>query len=116
LEDLELQRLVQIKELIENNLADTNVTNDWVAAELMLSTRTLYRIIQNLTGKTPNHYIRSIRLEKAYELLEIQKYSTVKEVVAQIGFKKVDYFSLLFKEKYGFSPVEVLKGNRRKLE
>lgn len=110
-QEKEFRWLSQFKEIVLANLSDSSLTNELLATKLSISTRTLYRIIQKHTGQTPNHYLRNIRLEQAYDLLNAGSYVTVKEVVAKVGFKKVHYFSTLFKAKYGMNPVEVLKKN-----
>lgn len=96
--------LQSLQSLVIENLADTNLTNEHLAKQLQISNRTLYRIVRRHTGQSPNQYVRDIRLEKAYELLSSREYTTVKEVVAMIGFKKTAYFSRLFKDKYGINP------------
>lgn len=99
--------LKKFRLLVVENLADTDLTNEHLADQLQISNRTLYRIVRKHTGQSPNQYIRNIRLEKAYGLLSSKEYTTVKEVVALIGFKKTAYFSRLFKEKYGINPSDI---------
>ena len=95
---------LKLEQLVLDNLENNNLTNDWLAKELSVSTRNLYRLLQQLTGQSPNHYIRNIRLAKAYEVLQSKKYATIKEVAASVGFRKTAYFRSLFKEKFECSP------------
>ena len=85
------------------------MTNASLAKSLSISDRQLYRIVKELTGVSPNIYIRQIRLQKAYQLLESGEYLTVKEVVANVGFRKAAYFRSLFKAEFGKTPYEVLQ-------
>jgi transcriptional regulator GlxA family with amidase domain len=101
--------LEAFNQLILRNISDPNLTNALIAIKLRISIRELYRIVQKLTGQSPNSYIRSIRLRIAYELLESGQYNTVKEVAVKVGFKKADYFTILFKTQYERRPVEVLR-------
>jgi AraC-like DNA-binding protein len=62
------------------------------------------RKIKTLTGLTPNKYIREIKLQHARTLLESKKYVTVSEVSQAVGFSKTEYFSQLYKERFGKLP------------
>lgn len=106
-EERKFQAIKQLKQLVIENLGDTNLNNDWLAAQLQISRRTLYRLVREHMEQSPNQYIRSIRLAKAYELLASGQYATVKEVVAKVGFKKTVYFSRLFMVEFGIKPSDV---------
>ena len=97
------------EEVIQNNFSDSSLTIDRIAISLSVPRRTLYRTIKKLTGQSPNQYVIVMRLEAAYVMLNSGLHLKVKEVAARVGFKKVDYFSQIFKEKYGVSPVEILR-------
>ncbi len=101
--------LEQFDDLVIQNLSNPDLTNEQLAARLSISPRKLYRTLQKLTGQSPNHYIRRLRLQKARELLESSYSITVKEVVEQVGFKKRDYFSQLFKAEFGVTPLNILQ-------
>ncbi len=103
--------LKRVNQLILDNLFDSQLTNSFLAEELSISERQLYRMVKELTGLSPNIYIRQIRLEEAYQLLQSGKYYTVKEVVAKVGFQKADYFTRLFKSEFGLTPSEVMQQN-----
>ncbi len=101
--------LERLNELVLKHISDPSLSNIFLADELMISPTKLYRKIKKITGMTPNHYIRDMRLKKANELLSSGKYLTVKEVVPLVGYVKVAYFYRIFKEHYGYPPGEVLK-------
>ena len=65
--------------------------------------------MRKLTGMTPNNYIRTRRLEKAKNILEIGVYPTVKETAFSVGYRSSDYFSKQFYNKYKVLPRQVLK-------
>lgn len=71
---------------------------------LFISERQMSRKIKTLTGLTPNKYIREIKLQHARTLLESRKYVTVSEVSQAVGFSKTEYFSQLYKERFGKLP------------
>ena len=95
--------------IIEENLKNPYLTNAQLAQKSGLSERQFYRRVELLTGKSPNHYIREIRLAKAKELLQTGDFFTVKEVAIRVGFLKVSYFSKLFEQQEGRRPIEVLR-------
>lgn len=76
-----------------------------MANEMNISSRQLNRKVKQLTGITPNKFLRDIKLEKAKRLLDEGAVTTVAEASFAVGFEKPDYFSRLFKEKYGKRPV-----------
>lgn len=101
--------LVTFEALVMKHLSDIHFNNAFLAKQLLVSERKLYRLLRQSTGQSPNHYIRHIRLIKAHELLGSGDYKTVKAVATKVGFKKVDYFSQLFKLTFGYTPSSLLK-------
>lgn len=96
---------------IEDNLENPFVTNALLAEKCGLSERQFYRKVEDITGMSPNHLIRTMRIEKAKELLYSGEFRTVKEVALRVGFLKVSYFSQKFKESCGIKPSEILRKN-----
>ncbi|HEK19491.1 MAG TPA: AraC family transcriptional regulator, partial [Bacteroidetes bacterium] len=68
----------------------------------------LNRRIKQITGLTPNKYVRTIRLQIAREAIESGKYRTVAEISYLAGFETPAYFSKLFKEHYGRDVNDIL--------
>jgi AraC-like DNA-binding protein len=65
--------------------------------------RTLFYVkLKSYTGKSPQDFIRVIRLERASALL--RGGSPVTEVAALVGFDNPKYFSTVFKKYFGVSP------------
>jgi len=67
----------------------------------------LHRRIKQHIGQTPNQYIKILRLNKAYQLLESSPNTSIKKVAFDVGFKDVVYFSRQFKQYFGKLPSEV---------
>jgi AraC-like DNA-binding protein len=66
-----------------------------------------HRIIKNLTELTPIDLIKTIRLQKAKEMIATGKYS-IAEVCYLVGFNNTKYFSKRFKEYYSQLPSDFL--------
>ena len=68
----------------------------------------LSKLFKEEIGKTFINFISDKRLEKSRQLLEETSLS-IKEISAQVGYNDQNYFSRIFKNKYGISPKEYRK-------
>ena len=100
----------KITAIIEENISDTTLAGNLICSELGTSSSTLYRRVKELTDLSPNEFIRTIRLKKAFQLLK-QKRHNVSEVSDIVGFNDPYYFSRCFKKQFGFPPSNLL-GNK----
>ncbi|MEP3390337.1 MAG: two-component regulator propeller domain-containing protein [Reichenbachiella sp.] len=105
---LDIDLISKIKEIIEANLGNPDLTPALLCSELGLSSSKLYRKITELTDMSPNEFIRTIRLKKAASLLKSKNYN-VSEVANSVGFNDPLYFSRRFKKQFGYSPSELIK-------
>ena len=101
--------LKKVEELFIKNFRESQFKVEWVAYEINLSERQFTRRLKQLTGLTPNHYLRELRLQTAREYLQSGKHKTIKEVSYAVGFLDAPYFSRLFQERFGLLPSELLK-------
>lgn len=74
-----------------------------LAAQVYLSPRYLSNLFIKITGCGINKYIKSIRMEKAKELLE-QTNIKIVDLCTSVGFKNLSYFCQNFREFYGETP------------
>src|SRR6202012_2096017 len=95
-----LQKLLR---LIEENIGNANFSVEELSGEMFMSRYTLYKKILALTGKTPNEFIRHMRLKRAAQLLE-NGYLTVSQICYKVGFKSQKYFVKAFKSEFNVSP------------
>ena len=73
------------------------------SSELGFSKSQLYRKLKQLTGKSPNNFIREYRLHKALDLLHDQ-FGNISEIAFETGFNSPAYFTKCFGEKFGILP------------
>jgi len=104
----DLEWLIQLETTILKNIDSYSLCVPWLAGELAVSERQIFRKIEKFTGLTPNKYIRNLKLCFAKELLENYTYSTVNEVASAVGLKDPHYFSSLYKKEFGKKPKEYL--------
>lgn len=95
---------------IEQNLENSELSIEELAASLKMSHDQLYRKVKALTGISVNQYIRSFRLKKAAMMMCEKKYS-VTEVLYSVGFSNPSYFTKCFKKEFGVLPSEYIEQN-----
>ena len=88
--------------LVIENISNTDFNIDSLCREMAMSRTLFYNRLKSLTGKTPQEFIRLIRLQKAAELLKNGK--NVTETALDCGFVNPKYFSTLFKQQFGVQP------------
>lgn len=110
--------LRNLEQLIIDNLDDAKLNNTWLAQQTLVSERAFYTKVRNLTGNSPNRYIRRLRLIRAYKLLLTNEVNSVREVASIVGFKKIEYFSNLFYKEFKLYPSQILnkKANKTNLQ
>ena len=104
----EAKLLRKINDYITENISNENLSVSDMSVTLGLSRATLYHRVLELTGLSPVEYIRDVKLEKSLALLEKSGLS-VSQVAYRIGFSTPNYFSKVFRDKYGRSPSDVRK-------
>ena len=85
-----------------DNLKDTDFIIDDLCREMGMSRTLFYVKLKTYTGKSPQDFVRAIRLEKAANLLRQGR--SVTEVSVLTGFDNPKYFSTVFKKYFGVSP------------
>lgn len=88
--------------LVVKNLSDTDFNIDRLCQEMAMSRTLFYIKLKSYTGKSPQDFIRIIRLERAATLLRNGR--PVNETAALTGFDNSKYFSTVFKKYFGVSP------------
>ena len=96
--------LIGLKDFIEGNIADNNLTINELAEHFALSIRTLFRKVKSLSGMSPKDFLREVKMQKAKEWVETKKYTTVKELANALGFQSASYFSQLYTTRFGKRP------------
>ena len=105
--------LASIMKLMEEHMSDEGFSIDMLAADLNISRSMLYRKLQSITGQSPVKFIRTIRMKRAAQLLEVTSYN-VSEISLMVGFSDQRYFSTCFRQQYGMSPKEWSLDHRSK--
>ena len=93
----------KINTLIKVNLEDENFDSDALCKAMHMSRTQLFRRLKSLIRQAPAIYIKTIRLQKAKELLETTDF-TVSEISFKTGFQTISHFSKIYKKQYGILP------------
>ena len=104
----ETKFLNKIITVIHENITQADFGPLQLALHLNLSESQLYRKLKATSGKSPTVFIRSIRLQKAKELIQTTD-KTISEVAYDVGFNDPSYFSRAFKDEFGHAPSAVSK-------
>ena len=96
---------------VEINFNNKDLCLTAVADHLKTSVYVATRLFKEATGKNFKEYVMDKRMEYARELLRTTAYK-VAEVSNMAGFENSEYFSSLFKVKYGQTPTQYRKSCR----
>ena len=103
IEDAYLQKVVRI---VSENLSDQGFGIAHLCRALGMGRSQVHNKIKALTGKSTSLFIRSIRLQKARQLLQTTDMN-VSEVAYEVGFKYPSHFTKFYSEEFNELPKEV---------
>lgn len=106
--DKDIQKIIAS---IQNHIGDSEFCVESLSKKVGMSRSVLFRKIKSSFGMPPVLLIRTIRLEHGYQLL-LKGNALISEVAFDCGFTSSQYFSIFFKQKYGFSPSSLIKNKR----
>ncbi len=89
---------------------DTNINIDELSLELNVSKFHLHRIFKDEFGKNIYESIKSIRLQKASNLLITNKYSTITDISQMTGYSSQTSFLRAFKQRFEMTPKDWKNG------
>lgn len=108
LSDADREFIRRAVRLVEENMSTGNYTVEQLSRDMCMERTGLYKKMTAMVEQTPSAFIRSIRLQKAMDMLKSGDY-TVGEVAQRTGFSTTSYFCKVFMAEYGKNPVEYLK-------
>ena len=97
--------ILKAKNVVEKSMADVGFDVEAFAGAMALSRSQLHRKLKALLDQSATEFIRTIRLNRAAELLA-GKAATVAEVAYDVGFNNPSYFAECFKKQFGKLPSE----------
>ncbi|MCK9473787.1 GyrI-like domain-containing protein [Sulfurimonas sp.] len=104
-----LQKRVQIANDIMYYIythIDTKIEMQELSEDLKISKFHMHRVFKDIFSKNIYESIKSIRLQKASNLLLTNRYSTITQVANICGYSSQTSFLRVFKERFGMTPKE----------
>lgn len=98
-------RAYLIKEHMDQNYSDPNLTNKALMDKFYISEKTLIDTFKDEFGETPHRYLINLRMKEAKRLLQIEK-KTPTEVSVFVGYDNFRSFRTQFVKTFGFPPSE----------
>lgn len=100
------ERIVfQVKELIEKNIGQEDLSLEAVSGKLFFSHNYVRQIFKQVTGESFMEYLIRRRMEIAGELLKNETLK-IQDIAAKTGYSNQRYFASCFKKYYGCTPTE----------
>lgn len=106
-----------IKMFTKNVFAHTcgnTVSIETLAESMNMTTIQLNRKIRAITGQTTIAYVLQLRMSKAKELLDSDHSLAIAEVASKCGYE-ITYFSRIFKQTIGLSPMQYRNNKKKQL-
>ena len=91
------------KEYIKNNYSDCEMSVEKLCSNLHVSPTYFSTIFKKETDMSFVNYLTNIRLEEAVKLLNTTDDKTY-IIATKVGYQEANYFSYVFKKKFGISP------------
>ncbi|MBN9351607.1 MAG: response regulator [Chitinophagaceae bacterium] len=95
----------KLMDSVEKHINDAKFSVTQLSDEMNMSVSQLNRKLKALIDQSPQKFIRSIRMQRALELLKTGN-GNVSEVSWEVGFEDPGYFSKVFKAHFGCLPSE----------
>lgn len=97
--------LRKVMNSIESNIANPDFSVEVLSEEMGMSSTHLYRKLKSLTQLGANEIIKKYRIKKASLLLK-NKEGNITEIMYEVGFSNLSYFSKCFRAEFGMTPKE----------
>jgi len=107
-----IERQIKQAKLIILEEIDKLISPETIALNIDMGYSLFRREFKRYTGFSPVQYQIQLRIQKSKNLLSTTNLP-VKEIAHQLGFDSNNYFSRIFKQKAGVTPVEFRLRNKR---
>ena len=100
--------LAKLLNVMDKHMDNNTLTVDDLVDEMGMGRTVFFNKLKSMTGLSPVEFIREMRIKRAAQLLEEQKYN-ITEVTYMVGMNDSRYFAKCFKNTYGVTPSEYRK-------
>ena len=106
------QFLLRLRSHVLPHLDNPALDIEMICTMMGTSRNSLHRKMTALTGLSMNRYLRTLRLQKAKELLLLPDLN-ITQVADAVGFQDPSYFGRVFAEEFGLSPSRYRDVNKK---
>ncbi len=111
-----MQRIIQeAKRYIQENYSDPELSVEKLCRHLHMSPAYFSTMFKKETGQAYTAYLTEVRLNQAVELLRMTNDKTY-VIAAKVGYQEQNYFSYVFKKRFGVSPTKYRTSQTEKKE
>jgi signal transduction histidine kinase/ligand-binding sensor domain-containing protein/DNA-binding response OmpR family regulator len=103
---LDKKFLEHILSVVKAHIGDLHFSVEILAENVNMSQSQVHRKLKALTNLSANQFIRSIRMQRALELLK-QNAGNVAEIAYMVGYNDPGYFTRTFKNFFEYLPSDV---------
>ncbi|ABX44234.1 response regulator transcription factor [Lachnoclostridium phytofermentans] len=96
----------KVSAYINDHHCDSNMSLNFVADKFHISQSYLTRIIKKSTNLSFTEYLNKLRIQQAIFLLSSRENLLIAQIAELVGYSSQHYFSRVFKNHTGVSPVE----------
>jgi AraC-like DNA-binding protein len=108
------RRVQKVLELLDPSTLGDHIRLGDIAATLHVSSSHLRHLFKREVGTSITRYTKSLRLQRAEELLE-STFLSVKEIMSAVGFNDLSHFVREYKAAFGQTPSETRSSEVKKL-
>lgn len=100
-----MDQRVQIVCTLMNEQLHRDLSLEEMARSVNLSSSYFRHLFKAETGISPAHYLKSLRIQRAKELIETT-FLSMKEIMSRIGVRDKRHFTEDFRKAYGLTPAQ----------
>jgi signal transduction histidine kinase/DNA-binding response OmpR family regulator/ligand-binding sensor domain-containing protein len=100
--------LQSVQKCVMQNLEDSNFNVAQLADAVHTTEKTLTRRLKSYSGLTAGAYIKEIRMQHAYRILENGRIDSIQQLAFKCGYKRSDSFTSAFEKRFGRKPSSYL--------
>lgn len=102
----------KVAAIIEHNISNAGFSVEMLSDAVNMSRVALYKKMFQLLGKTPIEFIKTVRMKRAAQLLEMNQF-TIAEISYQVGYNDPKYFTKAFKSEFSVLPSQYLSSHSK---
>ena len=96
-------------ECIHSHLDDSDYDRESFAADMNMSSSSLYNKLRAITGLSVSSFMRDIRMKEACRIVRDDPTIRVSSLAYKVGYRDPKYFATTFKKEMGMQPSEYIE-------